>query len=273
VSDPRRAAIERFTAACAAEPLVAAAFLGGSFVAGTADEFSDLDLYVVTEEADYAAFFAGREEFVRGWGVPVFLDTSIDFEGFGFDLVHFVFADGVSGELACGHRGNLLALHGGPHQVLVDKAGVLEGVTFPGFQPSEAEQRSQVERDLSWFWLGVIDFAKYLARDRRAAAQRLLAGMQNRCESLAEYARSGGDVDSELVARRLLDTHVSAEPEAMAAAARELVAIHRAVGTAAAHAFGLAYPSGLAAVAEETLERGVDACTNVDLGRPRSSRG
>ena len=54
-----------------------------------------------------------------------------NFEGLGFDLVHFELADGVTGEVAFGHTGNFMAMHGGPYEVLADRTGLLEDVTFP----------------------------------------------------------------------------------------------------------------------------------------------
>jgi hypothetical protein len=54
-----------------------------------------------------------------------------DFEGLGFDLVHFELAGGVTGEVAYGHPGNFLTMHGGPYEVFFDRAGLLDGVTFP----------------------------------------------------------------------------------------------------------------------------------------------
>lgn len=61
----RAATIERFGAACRTHPMVDAAFLGGSLASGTADRFSDLDLYVVSSVANYERLYASREEFVR----------------------------------------------------------------------------------------------------------------------------------------------------------------------------------------------------------------
>ena len=52
-----------------------AAFLGGSHATGRADAYSDLDLYLITTDAAYDEFFAGREEFVRRLGRPVFLEV------------------------------------------------------------------------------------------------------------------------------------------------------------------------------------------------------
>jgi len=53
---------------------VVAAFLGGSFVSGTADEYSDLDLYLVIREDDYQGFLNNRQEFMRQLGTPVFAE-------------------------------------------------------------------------------------------------------------------------------------------------------------------------------------------------------
>jgi Nucleotidyltransferase domain len=254
MTDPRRTTIARFTEACAADPLVAAAFLGGSFATGTADAFSDLDLYVVTEDDDYDRFLARHEEFMRSWAEPVFLDTTVDFEGFGFDMLHFVLVDGVSGEVALGHRSNVLALHGGPHEVLVDKASLLEQVSFPLYEPSADDRRRQIERALHWFWLDAIDLAKRIARGQVRAAQQLLASMRGRCELLVATPESGV-VDDAALKVRLLGTFVAADERAIAAAAGELVALHRRVGVGVAETLGLTYPTKLAAVAETKLRR------------------
>src|SRR5882762_5340673 len=63
--DAYRTAMERFSAAAAADEFVLAAFLGGSYAAGRATETSDLDVYVVTRRDDYDAFWARRHDFVR----------------------------------------------------------------------------------------------------------------------------------------------------------------------------------------------------------------
>jgi len=249
MTDPRRTAIARFTEACAADPLVAAAFLGGSFADRTADAFSDLDLYVVTEDDDYDGFLARREEFVRSWASPVFLDTTVDFGGFGFDMLHFVLADGVSGEVALGRRSNLLALHGGPHEVLVDKASLLDEVSFPLYEPSADERLREIERALSWFWLDAIELSKRLARGQLAAAQQMLASMRGRCRLLVASAA----VDDASLDERLLATFVAADEAAIAAAAGELLDVHRRAGVAVAETVGLSYPAALAAVAETKL--------------------
>ena len=50
-------------------------------------------------------------------GDPELVDDHPDFEGLGFDLVHFELAGGVSGEVAYAHTGNFMEMHGGPYEV------------------------------------------------------------------------------------------------------------------------------------------------------------
>ena len=125
------AAVERFAAACQGDAAVLAAFLGGSLAAGTADEESDLDVYIVVAEPGYDAFVDRPKDFLASWGEVAFATTLRNFEGLGFEMVLFVMTDGVEGELAVGKEANFRSTHGGPHRVLVDKTGILEGVEFP----------------------------------------------------------------------------------------------------------------------------------------------
>ena len=108
-----------------------AAFLGGSFAAGRAREDSDVDVYVISREEDYAELWARRLDFVAPMGVAALTSDHPDFEGLGFDIVHFELEDGVTGEVAYGHTGNFMAMHGGPYEVFVDRTGLLDGVVFP----------------------------------------------------------------------------------------------------------------------------------------------
>lgn len=125
------AAIERFRVSCAEHSLVVAAFLGGSYAAGCARPDSDIDLYVVTMPEHYEMFIADRQRFIHSWGEPRELEDVWDFQGLGFDMTTFTMSDGVHGEVAYGTTTNFLTLHGGPHEVLVDKTNLLDGVTFP----------------------------------------------------------------------------------------------------------------------------------------------
>jgi hypothetical protein len=125
------AAIERFRRSCMDHPLVVAAFLGGSYAAGNSRPDSDIDLYLVTSPEDYPTFIADRQAFILSWGNPTHLEDIWNFEGLGFDMTAFTMTDGVCGEVAYGTTASFLTMHGGPHEVLVDKAGLLDGVTFP----------------------------------------------------------------------------------------------------------------------------------------------
>jgi predicted nucleotidyltransferase len=136
-------AVERFRAASQADQRVVAAFVGGSLATGTADEYSDLDLYLITAEEEYNSFFAGRVAFMRRLGEPVFLE---DFNGFGFDMVLFIFEDGVKGELALSKAKSFLHIHDGPYRVLVDKIGLLKGVVFPTERIPMKEQCGNLKR-------------------------------------------------------------------------------------------------------------------------------
>ena len=113
--------LARFQTACQADLRIAAAFVGGSLATGTADEYSDLDLYLITHDNEYENFLAARVSFMHQLGEPMFLE---DFNGFGFDMVLFIFKDGVKGELALARASSFQHIHHGPFRVLIDR-------TFP----------------------------------------------------------------------------------------------------------------------------------------------
>src|SRR5438094_1912601 len=140
-----RRAVDRFTAACKADPRVIASFLGGSIAAGTADEQSDIDVYLVTKQNDYEAFFKDREHFLRSWGEIAWWRDRRDFEGLGFDMMLFLMEDGVDGKLALAHEGNFRKTHGGPHVVLVERVGLLNGVKFPLLRFEDVRKEKDVE--------------------------------------------------------------------------------------------------------------------------------
>src|SRR5215212_4521383 len=92
-----QALVDRFVNVCSADERIVAAFLGGSNAKGKADEYSDLDLCVITSDASFEEFYNQRESFLRSLGDLVF------FENFGNPNVAFyIFADGNEGELNFG---------------------------------------------------------------------------------------------------------------------------------------------------------------------------
>src|SRR5439155_13665481 len=120
-----RAVLDRFAKACREDDRVVACFLGGSFATGKADRYSDLDIYAIVADDAYDALFDDRRAFLARLGGPVLAE---DFGQFGFDMLLFMLADGVPGELAFGHASKFLHFHGGPFIPLFAKAGVLDGI-------------------------------------------------------------------------------------------------------------------------------------------------
>lgn len=244
-------ALERFRAACQADPRVVAAFVGGSLAAGGADRYSDLDLYIITSDEGYQAFFDGRASFLRQIGQPVYLE---DFDGFGFDMVIFILEDGVKGELALARASHFLHIHGGPHRTLVDKTGILEGVSFPLRRIPEPEQRRRLERLLGSFWRNFDLFTGALGRNRPLTAAAYFEAVRHDllavCRLSVDFADEGDhpppeQVLPEALAAACSRTFFPLERGAMIAAAREATRLFRRVAGPLAEAQGIPYPAAL----------------------------
>jgi hypothetical protein len=159
-------------------------------------------------------------------------------------MLHFVLEDGVHGELALGHADNFRVMHGGPHRVLVDKVGLLSGVTFIKYTPSASERRQEAERALHWFWLDLIQFRKQRYRRHLVAMAAQLTQMRARCNQLLAVARDQDvSIDWASFSDRLEETVQIDDP---AAASRAIVQIHQELGTRVASHFGLPYPTAVA---------------------------
>jgi nucleotidyltransferase-like protein len=245
--DRNRATVERFAIACGADPAVLGAFLGGSLAAETADEESDLDLYVVVDAPSYEQFLARRERFLRAWADPVFSAEIRNFENLGFDMIVFTMADGVEGELALATPQNFLTTHGGPHRVLVDKAGLLSGVEFPLLSFDERPGKEEVERTLWSFWWQVRGAVKARARRRWWEAASQLKDARDSCLVLASAA--GADDPREALA----PTFASLDPEALAEGILTAVRCYLEWGPPAAESVGASYPEGLARVSTDRV--------------------
>lgn len=258
--DPRQTAIQRFSEACARDNRVVAAFLGGSFAKETEDAYSDLDLYVIAPDEAYDRFFAEREAFLREIGHPVAME---DRTLFGFDMALFVLADGVRGELAFGRQSGFLHLHGGPFRTLVDKAGVLENVSFPYFRVPEDEERAAV-REMIWgFWRDVFWFRKALGRgfllEAHAWLEKLryaavkLACLDQGCESGAEGYHEAERILPPSMLDRLRATWCPPESEALREAVPPVVHFYREVAPRVAERYSVPYPQELEGVVLQLL--------------------
>jgi hypothetical protein len=255
--------LERFVAACREDTRVVAAFLGGSHAAGTADEYSDLDLYLIVGDQHYDTFFAERRAFLGRLGEPVFFE---DFSEFGFDMVVFIFTDGVEGELALGRASGFDHIHGGPFEVLVDKEGILEGQVFPLLQSTQVEQRRKLRWLIYWFWRDLSEFNRAIVRGRLWTAHGLLEGLRLKCVNIArikhefysvgmvdykglEEAADAQDLES------LRATLCPLEREAMLEAAGRLAGFYLRTAPPLAFQQQIAYPADLEAVVMDKLER------------------
>jgi hypothetical protein len=249
----REDALRRFRYACQHDPSIVAAFVGGSIAAHTEDKLSDVDVYAVTLEADYDHFFTRRHAFMHTWARPLLVVDTLNFEGLSFDMLHFILDDGVYGELALGHTGNFHRMHGGPHEVLVDKTGLLNGITFSKHVPARSELRQEAERGLKWFWFDYLQFRKRHHRGRSVAAASVLARLRAHCESLLALADAEKlTLDVPAMNDRLRETLATSDP---ADAARALARVHHEIGPPIAAHFGLEYPSEAAELLS-TLGRG-----------------
>jgi predicted nucleotidyltransferase len=254
--------MDRFVTACQTDERVAAAFLGGSYAQGTNDEYSDLDLYLITTDEGYDDFFANREAFLRQLGDPVF---SEDFQEYGFDLITFLFAAGIEGELGLGRASHFLHIHGGPYRVLLDKVGCLSGVVFPWREPAQTEQIETLRRLISWFWHDLSHhFITPLARGQLWSAYGALEELRLSCVNLArlrhdfQAATEGYEKVEHALAVEVLAplqaTCCPREREAMLQAARLLAQFYQDLAPSLAQDYGIPYSTDLARIVSERLE-------------------
>ena len=263
ISIPQRHQIivNRFVAACQADERVVAAFLGGSYARGTADAYSDLDLYLITTDETYNDFKASRRAFLELLGTPIFLE---DFSDFGFDLLVYIFADGTEGELALGHESNFHHIHGGPFRTLLDKKDILSGAVFPWYEPAQDRQIETLRQSIHWFWHDLSHhFITPLARGQFWTAYGALEDLRRTCVNLARLqqnfamaAEGYEKVEQVLPAEQLSSLQATIcplEQEAMLRAALMLVRFYQELAPSLAQAHEIPYPADLARVMSERL--------------------
>lgn len=245
--------LDRFVAACQADARIVAAFLGGSYASGAADDYSDLDLYLITTDEAYEEFLTEREVFVRGLGEPLFL------EDFGKAYCYFfILTDGTEGEVGVGHASHFTHIHGGAHTVLVDKQALLTHVTFPMHEADPTEQTEHLRQLIMNFWHEMGHFNQAVARNQRWFAYGSLETMRHICVNLARlrYNFADADVGEEPYFKveqampveqlaPLQATFCSLELEAIRQAGVVLLQFYREVATSLAEAHGLVYPTVL----------------------------
>jgi predicted nucleotidyltransferase len=254
-------ALDRLIAACETDRRVVAAFLGGSRARGVEDAYSDVDATVLVLDEDREAFVADRASFISAIGTPLFL------EDFGLEHVTFViFDDGVELELHVWPVGDLDAIEAGPHRVIYDARGVLEGAAFPEEPLQPDALRDELRQVLTWFWHDVGHLRTALGRAQIWWAAGQVEQLRNACVRLArlEHRLPSGDdepywkVDLELPTAALdplRSTFVPPDLSALLAAGLDLLRFFREHGRAAARAMDVAYPEELDQLVGGELER------------------
>jgi predicted nucleotidyltransferase len=172
--------LDLFTKACQQDDRIIAAFLAGSYARGAADEYSDLDLGLITTDEDFDDFSANLESFISRLGEPLFL------EDFGLpNIVFYIFENGVEGELGIRRASQFAEIHTGPYQILLDKRDLLTGVAFHGKQPDPKAQTEKLRRLLTSFWHEWLHFISALGRGQLWWAQGQVEVLRGYCVSLA----------------------------------------------------------------------------------------
>ncbi len=269
ISLPRhQTTLDRFLAACHADPRILAAFVHGSHAHGAADEWSDLDLGLVVADDANDDFLAGREAFLGQLGELLF---SEDFDLLG--IVFFILADGTEGELSISLASDFTAPHG-LWRPLLDKTGVLSrNRVFGRNSVSTAEQIETLRRQIAWFWHDLSHFTTALARGQLWWAAGQLETLR-RCAVILARLRhdfddeeAAGDpyfkLDKTLPAEALAalrPTFVPLERAALADAARAIIDFYRdlAVPLAEQH-FKLRYPAELERLMRQRLDHAIQA--------------
>ena len=179
---------DRFRTACKADERVVAAFIGGSYAEDNADEFSDLDLYLITTDEAYDEFLAYREKFVRLLGEPLFL------EDFGEPHALFcTFSDNSEFELWVGHESSFNHIYSGSYIMLLDKKEILVNVVFPHHEAEFIEQVEVLRQQVNWFWHEVSHFIKAMGRGQLWFAYGQLEAMRQICINLARLKHNFSD--------------------------------------------------------------------------------
>jgi len=258
----QQALVNRFLDACTADDRIAAAFLGGSNAKGYADQYSDIDVCVITTDAAYSDFYDERESFLRSLGELEFLE---DFEI--PNIAFFIFADGVEGELYFSNESHLDAIHSGPFRALVDKKNILAHVVFADKEPDPAHQLEELRHNIYWFWHEMSHFLTAIGRGKLWWARGQLDELRSKCVNLArlqnDFADEGiGDepyfkIENSLPIEKLTPletTFCPMEKDAMLQSMYVIVKFYAEIAQSLASKYDVRYPQGLERVMLERLE-------------------
>jgi len=180
--------VDRFVATCQADERIVAAFLGGSHAQDKADKFSDLDLFFITIDEAYETIVAERKRLIHLLGEPLVM------EDFGAANGYFVFfANGTEAEIWFGHESKFSDIYEGPYKTLLDKKGILAGVTFPVRVAESGKQTELLNQLLGGFWHELSHFIKAMGRRQLWFAYGQLEVMRQICVNLARLKHDYSD--------------------------------------------------------------------------------
>jgi len=251
--------VSRFVDACSADDRIVAGFLRGSRARGEADEYSDLDLCVITRDEALENVMAEREAFIGQLGEPVFI------EDFGLDrIAFFILADGTECELVFGREGALEEVDVGPFKTLIDKHAILAGAEFPFAPPDPDELREQLRQVLNWFWHDLSHLMAALGRGDLWWAYGQLEALRRYCVNLLRIEH-GVEAQEEAYDKlekavpvsdlaALQPTFCPMERDAMLKAALDIVSFFREHAPRVAGANGSEYPAELARLMCDRLD-------------------
>jgi predicted nucleotidyltransferase len=258
-----QATLDRFLAACRADPHILAATLYGSHARGAADEWSDLDIGVVITDDAYDDFLTGREAFLRLLGEPLFVE---DFDIPG--ILFFILADGTEGELSIDRASDFTEPHG-PWIALVDKVGILDRNRVSGRNlVSKAEGVETLRLQITWFWHDLSHFTTAMARGQLWWAAGQLENLRRTVVILARLRHDFNDEDATDDPYFKLDkalpnealaplraTFVPLERAALFEAARAVIGFYRQLALPLVEENGLLYPVELERLMLDRLEQ------------------
>lgn len=242
--------LDRFIAVCQEDERILAAYLYGSYARDEADDYSDLDLGLITTDESYPDFHAGREAFIRQLGEPLFS------EDFGLQgVVLFILSNGVECELMYGCESQPNHNRGYAYRALVDKRNLLTGLDWERSEVVPAGQIEILRQVVNWFWHDLGHFITAMGRGQLWWAQGQLEALRGYCVKLArlqhDFTSDPGNsepyfkLERELPVQQLAslqETFVPMDAEAMLQAAWVILRYFSKNMPPLARAHGMPYP-------------------------------
>jgi len=256
--------VDRFVQACQLDDRVVAACLIGSYAKGKADQYSDIDLMVITTDSTFDEFSQQRESFLRSLGDLVFL------EDFGHpDIAFLIYVDGTEGELYFGSEGQLEQLYDAPFHILLDKKNILTGVTYTSSKKEFdiQKQTEKLRREIYGFWHEMSHFTTAMGRGQLWWARGQLEVLRSICVTLARLQKDFSDteigdeayfkIENCIPVEKLaplITTFCPLERKAMLQSAQVIFSFYAETARALAELHTLPYPESLERVMQMRLK-------------------